>query len=65
MYTKAVGTKFHPDGTFRHFPGNTVISMCVDVEPLFSELVWAQEGRSGDAEELPGRAGTRHGHSLS
>lgn len=43
MYTKAVGTKFHPDGTFRHFPGNTVISMCTDVEPLFSELVWAQE----------------------
>lgn len=43
MYTKAVGTKFHPDGTFRHFPGNTVVSMCVDVEPLFSELIWAQE----------------------
>lgn len=43
MYTKAVGTKFHPDGTFRHFPGNTVVSMCVDVEPLYSELIWAQE----------------------
>lgn len=43
MYTKAVGTKFHADGSLRYFPGNTIVSMCTGIEPLYSELVWAQE----------------------
>lgn len=42
MFTRAVGTKFHEDGSLRHFPGNTIISMCL-TEPIFSELVWAQD----------------------
>lgn len=41
-YTSAVGTKFHPDGSLRYFPGNTIVSMTLD-EPTYSELVWAQD----------------------
>ncbi|NLN27118.1 MAG: DUF1868 domain-containing protein [Firmicutes bacterium] len=42
-YTKAVGTKFHPDGSLRYFPGNTIVSHTEGIEPLHSQLIWVQE----------------------
>lgn len=43
QYTKAVGTKFNEDGSLRRFPGNTVICKTVGIQPLSSELEWAQQ----------------------
>ncbi len=42
-YSQDVGVKFHQDGSIRYFPGNTVIYDCKGIDPLFAELVWAQE----------------------
>ena len=41
-YTKAVGAKFHPDGSVRTFPGNTVISFVPADSHIYREAVWAQ-----------------------
>ena len=40
-YTKAVGTKFHPDGSLRCFPGNTIVSHTE--ESSRPQLIWVQE----------------------
>ena len=42
VYTKAVGTKFHADGSLRRFPGNTIVCHTAHLEPLQSHLVWVQ-----------------------
>lgn len=42
-YTNAVGTKFHEDGSFRYFPGNTIICHTRHIEPLQSHIIWAQD----------------------
>ena len=49
QYTTAVGSKFHPDGTVRSYPGNTIICF---VDPsrhagVFQECVWAQKQLQG------------------
>ncbi len=49
QYTSFVGSKFHPDGAARTFPGNTIICF---VDPqrhanVFQECVWAQEQLQG------------------
>lgn len=43
QYTKAVGEKFHEDGSVRAFPGNTVISKITADMPIYAGLVEAQE----------------------
>ena len=42
-YTASVGTKFHPDGNVRTFPGNSIICFVGAQPELFRELVWVQE----------------------
>ncbi len=43
QYTKAVGQKFHKDGSLRRFPGNTVICKIPPSLPIYAGLVDAQE----------------------
>ncbi len=43
QYTKAVGQKFHKDGSVRRFPGTTVISTLPPSLPIYAGLVDAQE----------------------
>jgi hypothetical protein len=42
-FTKAVGEKFHEDGSVRSFPGNTVISKITPDIPIHAGLAKAQE----------------------
>ncbi|NJN16631.1 MAG: DUF1868 domain-containing protein [Oscillochloris sp.] len=42
-YTREVGRKFHPDGSARLFPGNTVICFAAASEPLYQAAVGLQD----------------------
>ena len=41
-YTRAVGRKFHADGSPRLFPGNTIIAFVPESSPHFKLCEWAQ-----------------------
>lgn len=41
-YTNAVGTKFHENGSVRHYPGNTIICPVDPQSKVFKEALWVQ-----------------------
>jgi hypothetical protein len=42
-HTRVVGTKFHPDGSVRQFPGNTIICYCDPASNTYALLDWTQQ----------------------
>lgn len=41
-YTATVGKKFHPDGSVRPYPGNTIICYCDPEDNAYQQAKWVQ-----------------------
>lgn len=41
-YTPSVGTKYHPDGTVRRFPGCSIVCRLSPLMPQYARLEWVQ-----------------------